>query len=115
AVSVLVTGMHLSGGDGASMAEIEAAGLACPLIKVEADPGDDSPAQVAMAMGRALSGFAQVLDRLRPDLLVVLGDRFDMMPAVVAALPLTVPVAHISGGELTEGVIDDSIRHAVTK
>lgn len=115
AVSVLVTGMHLSAGDGASMAEIEAAGLASPLIRVEADPGDDSAAQVAMAMGRALSGFAQVLDRLRPDLLVVLGDRFDMMPAVVAALPLTVPVAHISGGELTEGVIDDSIRHAVTK
>ena len=113
AVTVLITGMHLSGGS--SLAEIEATGLSSPLVKVEADPGDDSPARVAMAMGTAVSGFARALDRLRPDLLVVLGDRFDMMPAVIAALPLTVPVAHISGGELTEGVIDDSIRHAVTK
>lgn len=113
AVTVLVTGMHLSGGS--SLAEIEAARLSSLLVKVKADPGGDSPAQVAMAMGTAVSGFARELDRLRPDLLVVLGDRFDMMPAVIAALPLTVPVAHISGGELTEGVIDDSIRHAVTK
>lgn len=115
AATVLVTGMHLSAGDGASLAEIKAAGLSSPLVMVAADPGDDSPARVGMAMGAAVTGFAQALDRLRPDVLVVLGDRFDMMPAVVAALPLTVPVAHISGGELTEGVIDDCIRHAVTK
>jgi len=113
AVTVLITGMHLPGST--SLAEIETAGLSSPLVMVPAAPADDSSVQVAMAMGTAVSGFARALDRLRPDLLVVLGDRFDMMPAVIAALPLTVPVAHISGGELTEGVIDDSIRHAVTK
>jgi UDP-hydrolysing UDP-N-acetyl-D-glucosamine 2-epimerase len=66
-------------------------------------------------MAEVLAGYAQAFAKIRPDILVVLGDRYDMIPVVLAALPFNIPVAHLSGGEVTEGVIDDAIRHAVTK
>jgi GDP/UDP-N,N'-diacetylbacillosamine 2-epimerase (hydrolysing) len=66
-------------------------------------------------MGRATTGFADALDELRPDMLVVLGDRYEILAAVSAALVLGVPVAHLHGGETTEGAFDEAIRHAVTK
>src|SRR5262249_37421979 len=63
----------------------------------------------------AVAGFARALDRARPDLLVVLGDRAEMLAAAVAALPQVIPVAHLHGGEVTEGAIDEQARHAITK
>jgi len=78
-------------------------------------PADDSPRAIGQAIGQGVAAFTGHLAAHPPDLLVVLGDRYDMLPAVLAALPLMIPVAHLSGGELTEGVIDDAIRHAVTK
>jgi UDP-hydrolysing UDP-N-acetyl-D-glucosamine 2-epimerase len=76
---------------------------------------DAAPATIAAAMGRGVQGFAAEFARRRPDILVVLGDRFEMLSAALAALPFTIPVAHLHGGEVTEGAIDEQIRHAITK
>jgi len=76
---------------------------------------DDTPLTIAAATGRGVTGFAQEFARRRPDLLVVLGDRFEMLSAALAALPFGIPVAHLHGGEVTEGAIDEQIRHAITK
>lgn len=112
---IFATGMHFSAAHGASLSEIQASNLTSRIIQLPIIPDGEGKEATADAMGREVSAFAQAFAGLRPDLLVVLGDRYDMIPAVIAALPMTIPVAHISGGELTEGVIDDSIRHAVTK
>jgi UDP-hydrolysing UDP-N-acetyl-D-glucosamine 2-epimerase len=76
---------------------------------------EDTPQATAVAMGRATADFANAFVRQRPDIALVLGDRFEMHAAVVAALPLRIPVAHIHGGELTFGAIDDALRHSITK
>jgi UDP-hydrolysing UDP-N-acetyl-D-glucosamine 2-epimerase len=76
---------------------------------------DDAPHVIAAAMGRGLSGMAEVINIDRPDIMLVLGDRYEILAAVSAALLLRVPVAHIAGGDVTEGAFDDSIRHAITK
>jgi len=75
----------------------------------------DSPADVARALGRVTAGFAECLERLRPDLVVLLGDRFEALASAQAALLARVPVAHLHGGESSAGVVDESIRHAITK
>jgi UDP-hydrolysing UDP-N-acetyl-D-glucosamine 2-epimerase len=75
----------------------------------------DTPEAVTKSIGLGVLGFAQAYARNRPDILVGLGDRFELFAAVQAALPFNIPVAHISGGETTEGAIDESIRHAITK
>ncbi len=77
--------------------------------------GSDSPLGVAQSIGRGVNGFAAALSRSAPDILVVLGDRFEMYTAALACLPLNIPVAHIHGGELTLGAIDDALRHSMTK
>ena len=116
AVTVYATGMHFSRSHGHTLDEIIEAGLESRLIRVPVSRLDDSPGAMAMAIGHGTAAFAAALTAAPvPDLLVVMGDRYDMLPAVLAALPLTLPVAHLAGGELTEGVIDDAIRHAVTK
>jgi UDP-hydrolysing UDP-N-acetyl-D-glucosamine 2-epimerase len=86
-------------------------------ITAEVDCTEDSdrPDAVARSFGRAVSGFADALVRARPEVLVVLGDRLEMLGAALAALPLAIPVAHLHGGEVTEGVIDEQVRHALTK
>jgi UDP-N-acetylglucosamine 2-epimerase (non-hydrolysing) len=112
-VLVYATGMHFSRRHGHSLDEILAAGLEPVLVPVGVS-GDEQRA-MALAIGAGVTAFAGALCERRPDLLVAMGDRYDMMPAVLAALPLRIPVAHLAGGELTEGVIDDAIRHAVTK
>jgi UDP-hydrolysing UDP-N-acetyl-D-glucosamine 2-epimerase len=66
-------------------------------------------------MGLAVMGFAEAYARTRPDLLLVLGDRFEMHAAALAALPFRIPVAHVHGGELTRGAMDDALRHSMTK
>lgn len=75
----------------------------------------DTPSAIAKAVGLGCIGFADAFRRISPDLIVVLGDRFEILAAVQAALFARIPVAHLHGGELTEGAIDDAIRHAVTK
>ncbi|MEY3176172.1 MAG: hypothetical protein RLZZ436_4086 [Planctomycetota bacterium] len=75
----------------------------------------DSPAAISASMGLGTIGFAQVYERVRPDLLLVLGDRFEMHAAALAAVPFRIPIAHVHGGEVTAGAIDDALRHAITK
>lgn len=76
---------------------------------------DDSPRALGEAMGAGLSGMARLLDDIHPDLMLALGDRYEMLAMVAAALPARIPVAHIAGGDVTEGAFDDAIRHAITK
>jgi len=111
---VLVTGMHLSPEFGLTVKAIEADGF--PITeRVEMLLASDSPEGIAKSIGLGVSGFAQAYARSRPDMLVVLGDRFEMYAAALAAVPFTIPIAHIHGGEVTQGAIDDVLRHSLTK
>jgi UDP-hydrolysing UDP-N-acetyl-D-glucosamine 2-epimerase len=113
-LSLIVAGMHLSERFGLTVREIEAAGWPIAARVEMLEPGD-TPEAVAVSTGRGVSGFARAYAALAPDLVLVLGDRFEMLAAAVAALPFAVPVAHIHGGELSEGAMDNQIRHAITK
>ena len=83
--------------------------------RVEMLLSSDTPEGIAKSIGLGTIGFAQTYAHCRPDVLMVLGDRFEMYTAALAALPFKIPVAHILGGELTEGAIDDALRHSITK
>lgn len=109
-----VTGMHLSREFGYTIDTIQAEGFRVD-ERVEMLLSSDTPEGIAKSMGLGTLGFAQAYARCRPDLLIVLGDRFEMHAAVVAAVPFKIPVAHIHGGEITEGAIDDAFRHSITK
>ena len=112
--AVVAAGMHMSAEHGLTVKAIERDGFdIAERVPLLAD--GDGPVAVAASIGRGVAGYAEALDRVRPDILVVLGDRFDMYAAAVAALPLRIPVAHIHGGELTFGAIDDALRHSMTK
>jgi len=113
-LQLVAGGMHLAEEHGLTIREIEADGWEIA-TRVEALPASDDPVAIAGAIGASVAGFADAFARLRPDIVLVLGDRYEMLAAVVAALPLTLPVAHIHGGESTEGLIDEGIRHATTK
>lgn len=109
-----VSGMHLSPEFGMTVEAIEKDGF--PIEeRIETLLSSDTPQGIAKSIGLGAMGFGQAFARRRPDLLVVLGDRFEMLAAVVAALPFTIPIAHIHGGEATEGAIDEAIRHSITK
>jgi UDP-N-acetylglucosamine 2-epimerase (non-hydrolysing) len=111
---VMVTGMHLAPEFGLTVREIERDGF--PIRdRIECLTASDSPQGIAQSMGIGQIGFAQALARSRPELLVVLGDRTEMLAAATAALPFRIPIAHIHGGELTQGAIDDAVRHCLTK
>jgi len=112
--SIIATAMHLSPEFGMTVREIESDGFVVD-EKVEMLLSADTQTAVVKSMGLGLISFADVLDRTNPDFLVVLGDRFEILSAVTAATVLRIPVAHLHGGELTEGAIDDNIRHAITK
>lgn len=113
-VKLAITGQHLSAsGDGGKV--IEADGFAIDHRIDMGMNGDDSAAAIGVAMGRGLAGMAKVLADERPTLLLVLGDRYETLAAASAALVARVPIAHIAGGDVTEGAFDDSIRHAITK
>jgi GDP/UDP-N,N'-diacetylbacillosamine 2-epimerase (hydrolysing) len=113
-LQLVATGMHLSPEFGLTYREIEKDGFRIDR-KVEMLTSSDTPVGIAKSMGLGLIGFADVLHELAPDLLVVLGDRFEIFSAVAAALVARIPVAHLHGGETTEGAFDESIRHAITK
>lgn len=113
-LQVIVSGMHLSPEFGETWKLIEADGFAVD-AKVEMLLSSDTPLGVVKSMGLGTIGFADALDRLKPDMLVVLGDRFEALAVVQAALIMRIPVAHLHGGEITEGAYDDAIRHAITK
>ena len=113
-VSIIATNMHLDHRYGHTIDEIIADGFTVA-ERVAMTPEGDSPADRVRAMGRCLEGMAGALERLRPDLLVILGDRYEMLAVASAALVMLIPVVHIAGGEISEGAVDDSIRHAITK
>jgi UDP-N-acetylglucosamine 2-epimerase (non-hydrolysing)/GDP/UDP-N,N'-diacetylbacillosamine 2-epimerase (hydrolysing) len=113
-LQILATGAHLSPEFGLSYREIEADGFAID-AKIDMLLSSDSPAGVTKSMGVGLIGFADALARLQPDVLVVLGDRFEALVAAQAAAIARIRVAHIHGGETSEGAIDESLRHAISK
>lgn len=113
-LQITATGMHLSPEYGLTYQQIEADGFSID-AKVEMLLSSDSPVGIAKSMGLGVIGFADTLDRLKPDMLVVLGDRFEILAAAQAAMVSRIPIAHIHGGETTEGAFDESIRHAITK
>lgn len=112
--SLVVAGMHLSPEFGLTVRAIESEGFEIA-EQIEMNLSSDSPQGIVKSMGLGMTGFAQIFSRWRPDILVVLGDRFEMYTAALSALPFKIPVAHIHGGELTEGAIDDALRHSITK
>jgi UDP-N-acetylglucosamine 2-epimerase (non-hydrolysing)/GDP/UDP-N,N'-diacetylbacillosamine 2-epimerase (hydrolysing) len=113
-LQIIATGMHLSPEFGLTHRDIEADGFAIA-EKVEMLLSSDTPAGITKSMGLGVIGFADALDRLQPDVLVLIGDRFEILAAAQAALVACIPIAHIHGGETTEGAFDEGIRHAVTK
>ncbi|HBG87687.1 MAG TPA: UDP-N-acetylglucosamine 2-epimerase (hydrolyzing) [Marinilabiliaceae bacterium] len=113
-LQLLVTGAHLSSNHGKTVQQIEADGL--PISKkIEILLSSDTSVAVCKAMGLAQLSFAEVFEELKPDLIVILGDRYEMLAVASTALMFNIPIAHIHGGELTFGAIDDTIRHAITK
>ena len=113
-LEILVTGQHLMAASTSTDA-IEAAGFT---IAYRVDMGlveGDGDAALCVAIGRAVTGVGAALAETRPDMMLVLGDRYEILGAVTAAMLSKVPVAHIAGGDVTEGAFDDSIRHAITK
>jgi GDP/UDP-N,N'-diacetylbacillosamine 2-epimerase (hydrolysing) len=113
-LQIIATGMHLSPEFGLTYQAIEQDGFQIDR-KIEMLTSSDTPVGIAKSMGLGLIGFADALDELQPDLIVVLGDRFEIFAAVSAALVARIPVAHLHGGESTEGLIDEAIRHSITK
>lgn len=113
-LQTVVTNMHLSPEYGMTVGEIEADGFVVDR-RVEMLLSSDSPVGTVKSMGLATIGFADALSELEPDMALILGDRYEILAAASAAALLGIPVAHIHGGEITEGAWDDSIRHAVTK
>src|SRR4029079_18222533 len=99
---------------GLTVNQIESAGFRVD-ERVESLVDSDRPEGISESIGNGVVGFSKLFARWRPGILMVLGDRFDMFPAALAALPFRIPVAHLFGGELTEGAIDDALRHSLTK
>lgn len=113
-LQVIATGMHLSPEFGLTYREIEKDGFAIDR-KVEMLLSSDTPAGITKSMGLGLMGFGEAIEQLKPDLMLVLGDRFEIFAAAAAAMVARVPLAHLHGGETTEGAIDEAIRHSITK
>ncbi len=113
-LQLIVTGMHLSPEFGLTVNEIERDGFAIAR-RVEMLLSSDTPGGIAKSMGLGIIGMSDALEQLRPDVVLVLGDRFEILAAVQACLVHNIPVAHIAGGDTTEGAFDESMRHAITK
>lgn len=113
-LQIAATGTHLSAEFGMTYREIEADGFAIDR-KLDILTADDTPVGVTKAIGRGVIAFADAYAELRPDVVVLLGDRFEILAAASAALIAGLPLAHLHGGEITEGAFDDAIRHSITK
>jgi GDP/UDP-N,N'-diacetylbacillosamine 2-epimerase (hydrolysing) len=113
-LQLIATGTHLSKDYGLTYEEIKQDGFEVN-AEIHTVGDSDSSAAIAESMGRGLTGFGRAFEKFKPDLLVVLGDRFEILAATAAALVARIPVAHIHGGEVTEGAYDDAIRHSITK
>lgn len=113
-LQIIATGMHLSYEFGLTYKTIEQDGFEIN-EKVVMLLSNDSHVGITKSIGLGIIGFADTLDRLQPDLLILLGDRYEILAAAQAALVANIPIAHIAGGDSTEGAIDDAIRHSVTK
>lgn len=113
-LQLLACGSHWSSAHGRTADEISAAGWRVA-ARVDTLPRRDTPASVASAIGRGVQGFASAFARLEPDILLLLGDRYELLAACAAAVGLRLPIAHVHGGESTEGALDEQVRHAVSK
>ncbi|MHC1779091.1 MAG: UDP-N-acetylglucosamine 2-epimerase [Bacteroidales bacterium] len=114
-LQIIATNMHLSPLYDNTYKDIEADGFTIDKkIPILVD-GNDDPNATLKSMSKALSGFADAYDELKPDLVVLLGDRYEILAAATAAHIERIPIAHISGGDVTEGAYDDAIRHSITK
>ena len=113
-LQLIVTGMHLSPEFGLTVQEIEADGFRIDR-KIEMLLSSDTPVGISKSMGLAMIGCADALSDLEPDLLLILGDRFEAFSMAASAMIARIPITHLHGGETTEGVVDESIRHSITK
>ena len=113
-LQLIVTGMHLSPEFGLTYREVEKDGFVVD-EKIEIILSSDTPVGISKSMGLAMIGFVEAYERLRPGLIVILGDRFEIFSVASAALISRIPIAHMCGGEITEGVFDDAMRHSITK
>lgn len=114
-LQLIATGTHLSALHGQTIQLIEADQNVKVADTLEMTPKDDTEDAICSSVASGLAGFSQLLVKYRPDLLFVLGDRYELWSACLAAVIHKIPIAHIHGGETTYGIIDDSIRHSVTK
>ncbi len=113
-LQILASGMHLSPEFGMTIQEIRADGFN-PEETIEILLSSDTPTAICKSMGLAMIGYGEAIERLRPDMVLLLGDRFETFCMAAAAHVCRVPLAHIHGGETTEGAIDEAFRHAITK
>lgn len=113
-LALYVTGMHLLPEFGNTVKMIQADGFVIA-EQIKMDSYSDSPYGIGNSMGVCTSSFARVFRDNSPDILVVLGDRFEMHAATAAAVPFNIPIAHIHGGEITQGAFDEQFRHSITK
>lgn len=113
-LQIIATGMHLSPEFGLTYRVIEQDGFNIN-AKVEMLLSSDTPVGITKSIGLGVIGFADAIEHLKPDILIILGDRFEILAAAQAAMVARVPIAHIAGGDTTEGAFDEAIRHAITK
>lgn len=113
-LKIVATGMHLSEDFGFTYKEIEADGISID-AKIDVLQSDDSNKAMSKAIGIGVIGFAEYFDKNQPDMVVVLGDRFEIFAAAIAAAVACIPIAHLYGGETTEGAVDEFFRHSITK
>ncbi len=113
-LQVVATGAHLSERFGSTVRDIESDGFTVD-ARVDIELADDTRLSVARSTGLGIERLAAAFDALQPDVVVVLGDRYEILSAATAAMLLAIPLAHIHGGEITQGAMDDAIRHAITK
>lgn len=111
---LIVTGMHLDTRCGLTYQEIEQDGVEID-EKVEMNLASDTSTGICKSIGLGIIGLAEAYERQKPDIIILLGDRYELLAAASAALICKIPIAHIHGGEITKGALDDSIRHAITK
>ena len=111
---VFASGTHLSPLFGLTVDQIEADGFSIT-DRIDIEIGPDTPQEIGRSMGRGVIGFSESFAKFRPDIILIVGDRFELLAVACAALPLAIPIAHISGGDVTIGAIDNQVRHAISK